>query len=158
MNIKSLFFIISFFLTTLVQANVSEGSTVPSFTLNNINGGGSVSSSSFRGKPTLLDFWASWCIPCRIALPAYEQLHQQGINVVSVTIDKDSAPAIAFLKKYGVSFKVLHDPTGEVAGQFGLPTMPTSYLIDKSGKVTKVYPGFHKGDENKILSDIKAAS
>lgn len=157
MKIKPIFF--SFFLlfSTGLQAGVSEGSSMPTFSLNKLNGGGSVSSGSLRGKVTLVDFWASWCVPCRLAVPALEKLHNDGINVVSITIDKDPEKAINFIKKYNVSYTVLQDPTGSIAGEFGLPTMPTSFLIDKSGKVIKIYPGFKSGDEETMSNDAKQA-
>jgi thiol-disulfide isomerase/thioredoxin len=157
MNIRHISFVFCLLFTATLQANVSEGSSMPTFSLNKLNGGGSVSSSSLRGRVTLVDFWASWCVPCRLAVPALEKLHNEGINVISITIDKDAEKAISFMKKYNVSYTVLQDPTGSVAGQFGLPTMPTSFLIDKSGKVIKIYPGFKSGDEETMSNDAKQA-
>lgn len=150
------FFLIFFAFSFSAYGNVSEGSEVPSFTLAKLNGSGSVSSSSFQGI-TLLDFWASWCVPCRFAIRAYNKFHQQGIHVVGISIDKEESAALTFLKNNPASFTMLHDATGSVASKFGLPTMPTSYLI-KNGRVIKVYPGFRKGDEDQILNDIKQAN
>lgn len=157
MNIKHVSFVFCLLFATTLQANVSVGSSMPTFSLNKLNGEGSVSSSSLHGKVTLVDFWASWCVPCRLGVPALEKLHNEGINVISISIDKDAEKANSFIKKYNVSYTVLLDPTGTVAGEFGLPTMPTSFLIDKSGKVIKIYPGFKSGDEETMSNDAKQA-
>lgn len=155
----ALFF--SLILSTQINAAVSEGSQVPSFSLQTLQGGGSFNSSSLKGKVTLIDFFASWCIPCRGALPAYQKINDkfasQGFKVIAINIDKDAQAAMNFLKKYSVSYTILHDPDGKVAAEFGLPTMPSSYLVNKSGSVVKVYAGYHSGDASQIEGDVQKA-
>lgn len=157
MKLKILSFAMALFLTTSLEASVSVGQTLPDFKVTNLNGEGTVSNTSLKGKVTLIDFWASWCVPCRTAIPALQGLHNEDINLVSITVDKDPQKAISFVKKYNLPYDVYHDTKAEMAAQFGLPAMPSSYLVDQSGKVIKVYAGFNKADEATIRADIKKA-
>lgn len=158
---RSLALLFSLMLNTQLNAAVSEGGQMPSFSLQHLQGGGSFSSASLKGKVALVDFFASWCIPCRLSLPAYQKMNDKfaskGLKIIAIDIDKDAQAGINFLSKYTLSYTILHDPDGKVAADFGLPTMPTSYLINKSGSVVKVYPGFHGGDASKIEGDIQNA-
>lgn len=131
----------------------------PDFTLNSLKGGGSVSLSSLKGKVVLMDFWASWCGPCKISIPAYNQLNSrfgsQGFTVIGINQDRDSGEALKFLSHTPAQFTLLADPENKVAHLYNPPTMPTSYLIDQSGNIVKTYEGFHAGDENTMAADIE---
>jgi peroxiredoxin len=157
MKLKILSFAMALSFTTMLQATVSVGEALPDFKITNLNGEGAVSNTSLKGKVTLIDFWASWCVPCRTAIPALQGLHGEGINMLSITVDKDPKKAMSFVKKYNLPYDVYHDTKAELAKQFGLPAMPSSYLVDQSGKVIKVYAGFKKADEPTIRADIKKA-
>jgi thiol-disulfide isomerase/thioredoxin len=106
----------------------------------------SVSLSDFQGKVVYLDFWASWCKPCRTSFPWMNQMQSkyeaQGLQVVSINLDKDKSSIATFLKSYPSNFKILLDPEGNVASAYDLLGMPTSYLIDKSGVLRKTHTGF----------------
>jgi thiol-disulfide isomerase/thioredoxin len=115
--------------------------------------------SAWRGKVVLLDFWASWCNPCRESFPwmdsAQETLGNRGLVVVAVNVDHDRQLALDFLQDNPASFKILYDPDGEVARQFRFTDMPTSYLIDRSGHVRFVHQGFYPAREGQYLSQIR---
>ncbi len=118
-----------------------------------------VSSAGWRGRVVVLDFWASWCVPCRKELPALDALarHYAGRDVVfvAVNLDHETANARALLDELGISALVtLLDPNGEVADLYRLATMPTLFLIDKSGVTRFVRPGYRPGDEVGIQLEI----
>jgi peroxiredoxin len=139
------------------------GERATDFTLRDL-AGKPVRLSELRGQIVLLDFWASWCAPCKKELPALEALQKKykasGKNVVilTVNIDKDRANAEKFLQSAKVTqIRVLLDKEGAVAGQYDLPTMPTSFVIDSKGIVRYIHAGFRPGDEKKVASAIDAA-
>lgn len=105
-----------------------------------------------KGKVVLIDFFASWCGPCKDSFPAMEELHKkyaaQGLVVVAINLDKKQADMDEFLKKYPSSFVILRDPANKLVGEVKIPTMPSSFLLDKDGKVRSAHRGF-KGEETK---------
>lgn len=104
----------------------------------------------YRGRVVYVDFWASWCAPCRQALPQYERLYRQwqsrGLTVLAVNVDTDIQAAEKMLKRHPLSFPILFDPKGFWAERFGLPAMPSSYLIDRAGIVRQVFQGYRQED------------
>ncbi|WP_096084858.1 TlpA disulfide reductase family protein [Agaribacterium haliotis] len=143
-------------------AAVSEGNLAPNFKLpglKNTETGAMVSLSDYKGKVVYLDFWASWCGPCRVSLPLlndmYKELAPKGFEVVAVNIDETQADAVNFLTEYPVDYPVLADPEGSVPAVYEPKGMPTSYLIDRSGRVQIVHTGFKKGDLPAIRSKIE---
>jgi peroxiredoxin len=131
-------------------AAVDVGQKAPEFTAPALAGAKSLSLGSFRGKVVYLDFWASWCPPCLTSLPVLEELRkefpQEQFQVLAVNVDQDPAKARAFLERVRVGYPSASDPKGRIPESFGLETMPTSYLIDRSGVVRHVHRGFRKGD------------
>lgn len=113
---------------------------------------------NYRGKLIYLDFWASWCGPCRQSLPILEKLRNQykskGFEVVAINVDENLQDALNFLKKYPVSYPILLDPNGNSAKTYNIKGMPTAYLIDKNGVVLFKHEGFKKRDRKKIEKHI----
>jgi len=107
--------------------------------------------SAYKGKVVYLDFWASWCNPCRQSFPWMNELQQRyganGLVVLAVNVDHDRADAEDFLRSYDPSFKVVFDPGGSIAQQYNLKDMPTSVLIGRDGKVHFVHNGFYPDQE-----------
>jgi len=101
----------------------------------------------------MLDFWASWCDPCKESFPLMDQLQKkygpQGLVVIAVNVDEKRADMEAFLKKNAASFTVVRDAGQKLVDKAGIGTMPTSFLIGRDGKVRHVHTGF-KGDETKM--------
>jgi len=102
--------------------------------------------SSLRGSVVLLDFWATWCKPCRFALPAYAKLYEKygdsGLKVIAISVDHDATALTHYLRKNPVPFTILKDPKGRLAQQMGVTKMPTTFLIDREGKIEVFFPGF----------------
>lgn len=99
------------------------------------------------GKVVLVDFWASWCAPCKASFPMMAKLHRdlgpRGFAVVAVGIDEKAAAADAFVKKMAPGFPTLHDQGQQLVRKVEVPTMPTSFLIGRDGKVRFIHQGFH---------------
>ena len=115
--------------------------------------------SAYRGKVVLLDFWASWCNPCRQSFPWMDSTEQlfsdKGLVVIAVNVDHDRELASDFLQDNPADFKIVYDPDGDIARQFKFTDMPTSYLIDRSGHVRFVHQGFYPERKGQYLSQIR---
>ena len=107
---------------------------------------------TLKDKVILLDFWASWCDPCKESFPALEDLHKRyrpkGLVVIAVNVDENRADMDAFLKKHAATFALLRDAKQKLVETAGIATMPSSFLIDREGKVRFVHSGF-RGVETK---------
>lgn len=140
---------------------VEVGDAMPDFALPDLLTGGVVHGAGVaRGKWLYLDFWASWCGPCRVSLPAmskiYTEYRERGFEVLAINVDADSDAGRKFLASTPVSFPALADPHGDVAASYELLGMPTSYLIDPDGKVAWVHQGFRRGDAAKVRARLDA--
>jgi thiol-disulfide isomerase/thioredoxin len=135
------------------------GAPAPDFDLPRIGsaeGAPRVRSSDTRGKVTVIDFWATWCAPCRQSFPAYEALLKERSDVafVAVSVDEDPADIPAFVEETRVTFPVAWDEGQAVSQSYAPPTMPTSYVVDKNGIVRFVHAGFRAGDEGELATVI----
>ena len=116
---------------------------------------------SLAGKVVLVDFWASWCVPCAASFPMMEELHQsyhdKGLVILGVSVDEKEGKMSAFLKKHPVSFAVVRDVDHKLADFADVQTMPASFLIDRNGKVRFLHDGFH-GEKTKkqYVEEIEA--
>lgn len=123
-------------------------------------------SETHRDKIVLLNFWASWCKPCKEELPALERLYQKyqnrGFEVVGINIDKKEKKVARFLSRHPVTFSVLLDPDAAVIASYHARAMPTSFLIDRKGTIRWVKFGFSKSQislfETEIANLLKEAS
>jgi len=115
--------------------------------------------ASHKGKVIYLDFWASWCGPCRKSFPWMNDIQQQyqgqGLVVISVNVDNEKSLAEEFLNETPANFAVFYDPKGKVARKFKLKGMPSSYLIDRSGKMVGNHVGFSKSKVSHYEQEIK---
>jgi len=102
--------------------------------------------SKYQGKVVYLDFWASWCVPCRKSFPWLNKMRAQyssdQLVVLAVNLDIKRELATEFLEKYPANFDVLYDPKGVVAKKYQIPGMPSSILFDAKGKVLEAHSGF----------------
>lgn len=108
---------------------------------------GELDFDQLKGKVVYVDFWASWCGPCRSSFPWMEDMHKkyavQGLEIVAINLDQEPELAQKFLQEYPATFRIEYDSEGEIAEQFKVETMPTSFLIDRSGKARIKHKGFH---------------
>jgi thiol-disulfide isomerase/thioredoxin len=108
---------------------------------------GQLDLESQTGKVVYLDFWASWCKPCRESFPWMNSLltryPDDRFTIITVNLDAETAEMHRFLEKIPADFDIYHDPSGAIAEQFQLEGMPTSYLIDANGKVVRRHIGFY---------------
>jgi thiol-disulfide isomerase/thioredoxin len=139
-----------------VYANsVSSGQEAPAVDLPNLPlDGANTSLASLRGKVVYLDFWASWCGPCRVSLPRLNilrnELREQGFEVFAINVDEIEEDALEFLQEFPVDYPVVWDSTGNSPQNFGIMGMPTGFIIDRKGVVREVHQGFRKSDTEKI--------
>ena len=141
------------------NAQASEvGQPAPVFTLPSLIEDKATSLGQFSGKVVYLDFWASWCAPCRSSFPLLNKLHQklkaQGFEVVAINLDEDKANAKKFLLDFPVDFTVLHDSKGSWADEYVIESMPTSFIIDQKGTIQKVHRGFASDDIHELEQKI----
>jgi thiol-disulfide isomerase/thioredoxin len=115
--------------------------------------------SQYSGKVVYLDFWASWCKPCQKSFPWMNKLQAKypadKFQVVTINVDEQSEDMHDFLKKVPAYFDIFHDPEGKLATKFELEGMPTSYLINKEGKVAKKHIGFFEKKVPEYEREIK---
>lgn len=140
-----------------LAANLIEG-PAPDFTLKS-NSGKNLRLSEQRGEVILINFWASWCGPCRQEMPVLEDIQQKysklGFNVFGVNVDKDPAKADKILKDIAVNFPILYDPDGDVSKLFNVDAMPTTVIVDRNGNMRFHHRGYKPGYENLYMDQIK---
>lgn len=135
------------------------GAPAPDFSLAPPGGGGAIGPASFKGQVVIVDFWATWCAPCRKSFPAYQALMDEfggKLTVIGVSVDDDSSGIEKFRSETGVKFPLVWDEGQAVAGSYKPGTMPTSFVIDKNGIVTSIHEGFHEGDEATLREKIRS--
>lgn len=143
----------------LPAAAVEVGEPAPNFEATPLDGVKPLSLADFRGKVVYLDFWASWCAPCAVALPIVDSFRDEfsadEFQVLAVNVDSDPKKARTFLKRRPVGYPSVSDPKGALPQKFGVETMPTSFLIDREGVIRVVHRGFKKDDSDALRSEIR---
>ena len=131
----------------------------PAFTLQSVDGK-TVSLAQFKGDVVMINFWASWCGPCRQEMPLLDNIYKQykdmGFTLIGVNVEPDSSSANAWLKKTPVSYPILYDPNSQVSQLYQVQAMPTTVIIDRKGIVRYVHNGYLPGDENQYMNSIRA--
>jgi Peroxiredoxin len=125
----------------------ADGNYAEDFSLLSFDGSKKVELSDFKGKPIVLNFWASWCVPCRGEMPFFEQIWREykdkGVVFLGIAVLDQEKSAKEFLKQLEISYINLYDPSGEVANAYGAVAVPTTFFINSKGKIVrKSYGGF----------------
>lgn len=132
--------------------------SAPDFTLETLDGP-NLRLEEYRGQVVLLNFWASWCGPCRQEMPVLDRLHQRyedtGFAVLGVNVEGERAPAQKIVDKTNVTFPVLIDAKQKVSEMYDLEAMPSTVVIDRDGVVRYIHRGYKPGDEAKYVEVVK---
>jgi peroxiredoxin len=122
--------------------------------------GGQVALSELKGQVVMLNFWATWCGPCRQEMPHLEALYRRygdlGFTLLGVNVEKDSSGADEFLRDTPVTFPILFDAQSEVSALYNVIAMPSTVLVDRSGNVRFIHHGYKPGYENEYQTQIRA--
>lgn len=138
---------------------VPTGGPAPSFTLA-ARGGQAVSLAQYKGQVVMINFWASWCGPCRQEMPLLESIYKKynkmGFTLLGVNVEPNSQAANDWLKATPVSFPILYDTDSKVSKLYDVAGMPSTVIIDRTGKLRVLHRGYKPGDENEYLDSIRA--
>lgn len=151
--------ILVIFTVSTLAASSLEGQVAPDFVLRSATGE-NLRLSEYRGDVVLINFWATWCGPCRQEMPLLDDLYGRyqrvGFNLLGVNIDEDSRRAMQMVQELGVNFPVLFDENKEVSKLYEVAAMPVTILVDREGIVRHVHHGYKPGYEEKYLTEIRS--
>jgi cytochrome c biogenesis protein CcmG, thiol:disulfide interchange protein DsbE len=132
----------------------------PDFTAETVNGKGKFSLAQAKGKVVLVDFWATWCEPCKKSFPKLEELRvkyaSSGLEIAAISEDDEQNGVKEFGENYGAKFSLLWDKDKSIANKWHPPNMPSSFIVDKKGVVRFVHLGYHEGEEKEIEAEVKS--
>ena len=133
------------------------GKPAPTFTLKTINGRSAISLDDVRGKVVIIDFWATWCAPCRRSLPRLAALEtgNSSLKLLAINVDDDRENAVDFLRRYHLNLTSLYDETKLVADRYDVPEMPSALIVDKLGVVRFVHAGYNESDIELMKKEIE---
>lgn len=161
MNIKSLTLglALTVFAATSLASSGLAGKQAPDFALKS-SSGENLRLSEYRGDVVMINFWATWCGPCRQEMPLLDELYERyervGFNLLGVNIDDDSRRAMEMIEELGVDFPVLFDVRKEVSRLYEVDAMPVTVLVDREGNVRYVHLGYKPGYEEKYLDQVRS--
>jgi len=130
----------------------------PDFTLENL-AGGNMRLEEYRGQVVLINFWASWCGPCRQEMPILDRLHHRyvdtGFAVLGINVEGEADPAQEIVDRTKVTFPILIDDGQKVSEMYNLEAMPSTVVVDRDGVVRYIHRGYKPGDEAKYVEVVK---
>ena len=151
--------VFSIFAASSLASSGMEGQPAPDFALKSSTGE-NLRLSEYRGDVVMINFWATWCGPCRQEMPLLDELYSRyqrvGFNLLGVNIDDDSRRAMQMIDELGVNFPVLFDARKEVSELYNVEAMPVTVLVDREGTVRYVHHGYNPGYENAYLYQIRS--
>ena len=158
-GLRIILLVLSIFMGSSLASSGLTGQTAPDFVLKSATGE-NLRLSEYRGDVVMINFWATWCGPCRQEMPLLDELYDRyqrvGFNLLGVNIDDDSRRAMAMVNELGISFPVLFDEDKKVSKLYEVETMPLTILLDREGTVRHVHHGYQPGYEQKYLNEIRS--
>lgn len=161
MKMKNVFLGLAFtaFAATSLASSGLTGQSAPDFALKS-SSGENLRLSEFRGDVVMVNFWATWCGPCRQEMPLLDELYARygrvGFSLLGVNIDDNQSKAMTMISELGVDFPVLFDSSKEVSKLYDVDAMPVTVLIDREGTVRYVHQGYKPGYEEMYLDQIRS--
>ncbi|MGB5346370.1 MAG: TlpA disulfide reductase family protein [Woeseia sp.] len=150
--------LLSLLALTSLASSALTGQNAPDFALKS-SSGENMRLSEYRGDVVMINFWATWCGPCRQEMPLLDDLYNRyqrvGFKLLGVNIDDDSRRAMQMIEDLGVNFPVLFDERKDVSKLYQVEAMPVTVLVDRTGKVRHVHHGYKPGYEQKYLTEIR---
>ena len=137
------------------------GKNAPDLKIETVNGKGSITLESLSGKIAVVDFWATWCGPCKQSFPKLEELAKQNsgkVQVIGISVDDKSDGVADFAKANGATFPIGWDDGHTIAGRWKVDTMPTTYILDSTGKVRFIHAGYKDGEADVIAKELATLS
>jgi peroxiredoxin len=151
--------ILAIFAASSLASSTLEGQSAPDFVLKS-SAGNNLRLSEYRGDVVMINFWATWCGPCRQEMPLLDDLYGRyervGFTLLGVNIDDDSRRAMKMIEELGVKFPVLFDASKDVSKLYAVEAMPVTVLVDREGTVRHVHHGYKPGYEEKYLTEIRS--
>ena len=136
------------------------GSPGPDFAQASVNGQGKVSFKGVNGKVAIVDFWATWCEPCKKSFPKLQELSAKykasGLEVIAISEDDENEGLTDFGNTYGAKFPLVWDGGKAIAGKWQPKSMPATFIVDRKGIVRFVHLGYHDGEETEIEKEVKS--
>jgi peroxiredoxin len=144
--------------TIATAADIAPGDPGPAFSLASMSGP-QINLNALKGQVVLINFWASWCGPCRQEMPVLEQINKRykalGVTLLGVNVEPDSSNAAGWLKATPVSFPILFDTDSKVSKLYDVAGMPNTVILDRKGTVRFVHRGYNPGEENEYMDQIR---
>ena len=144
-------------LTLAFSSNALATKKAPTFKLQGDNG--EISLEQYKGQVVYVDFWASWCVPCKHSFPWMNDIQKRygnkGFKVIAINLDEDRKDAKTFLNMHPADFTIAYDPEGVAAEAYRVKVMPTAYLIDQQGNLVKSHKGFKIEQSDKMEEAIR---
>jgi peroxiredoxin len=154
-----LFLSVLIFFATGMARGAGQGEKAPDFTGKTLSGK-NVKLSELRGRTVLINFWGTWCAPCKEELPYFNRLYGKyrgiGLEILAVNIDKVVSQAARMSGNLGLTFPVVLDPAGDLSDLYRIRSMPTTFVVGKDGMIRYVHWGFGPNDPSRYESEIKS--
>jgi thiol-disulfide isomerase/thioredoxin len=138
---------------------LAVGNPAPDLSIQTLNGKGKISNDSLKGKIAIVDFWATWCAPCKTSFPKLEELakkHGSRLEIVGVSVDDEKNGVADWAKENGATFAIGWDEGHSIAERWKVKSMPTTIILDASGNVRHVHAGFHDDEPELISKELTA--
>ena len=158
-GLRIILLVLAIFMGSSLASSGLTGQTAPDFVLKSATGE-NLRLSEYRGDVVMINFWATWCGPCRQEMPLLDELYGRyqrvGFNLLGVNIDDDSRRAMAMVNELGIKFPVLFDEDKKVSKLYEVEAMPLTLLLDREGTVRHIHHGYQPGYEQKYLDEIRS--